>query len=613
MPHLDFHFSEGCTRVEVASAILSASGHLNLCLLQLPPSMAAIATDASRPRALNALRDLLDGGSAHAAPALRQMLPGAGPVLIVAPEYAFGSPDWGAIDALVRGATRPLVLLAGFGATLGQTVLDWQATAEAGGTERLLSWRQDANPISLAMRVNGGWCWIHDPASTTQCLVYLKNVLQQAVEAVQLPDLQAGEIVMHLHFADLDLFPLICADLIQPAAQYTGSPQARIRQILSDIPNVRPALVVGSLLQCGFNPNWAMAIDTLLNTVLVGRPCVVALCNIAYDKPLPDEEQDKWRSLSGVFAPYGTLTKGQDNLPAARALNAQGIAGAVVRNTQGCACAGAVGWSPYNPINGALVWRGNMCCSITDVGLTAPIGPPPPAAECEIARFLRRHPPGSGCAPRLANGIELIKLQLHGNAPPKPDCMLRATLDGVAADERRNPDALAEAEVTSALKAGLHALATMRSIDGVSWQTGAGLTGQLRIEAQRRHLLIWRSPSESPRSMHRHLASWRLRGGEHPDLIVLGSTPIGDLLEGEIREDRRDDISLAPPPDTALPVGGSLAASANDITEARTLRRVGGLGLSHVASVYADYEPAEDAARVTNLLARIDAIFSEGR
>ena len=429
VPDLDFHFANNRTRVEVASALLSAAGHLNLCLLQLPPSIEAIATDASRPLALNALRDLLAGGPAHATPALQQMVPGAGPVLIVAPEYAFGFPDWAAINALVRCAKRPLVLLAGFGATPAQTVLDWQAAGDAGGKERLLSWRQDVNPISPAMRVNGGWCWIHDPASTTQCLIYLKNVLQQAVEAIQLPDLQVGEVILHLHFADLDLFPLICADLIQPAAQHAGSPQARVQQILADVSTARPALVVGSLLQCGFNPNWAIAIDALLNTVLVGRPGAVALSNIAHDTPLADEEHDKWRSLSGVFAPYGALPKGQDNLPAARALNAQGIAGAVVRHTHGCATAGVVGWSPYNPINGALAWRGNMYCPIIADGLAAPIAPPPAAAAYEIVRFLRRHPPGPGSAPQLAHGIALIEAQLNENAPPRPDAMLGATLE----------------------------------------------------------------------------------------------------------------------------------------------------------------------------------------
>ena len=612
MPQLEFHFANGHTRVEVDAALLSA-GQLNLSLLQLPSSDQAVATDASRPNAIAALRDLLAGSAVHAQPVLSQLAPGAAPVLIVAPEYAFGSSDWPAIDEFVRGAVRPLILLAGFGATSAQTVLDWSNASEAGGTERHLSWNQDSNPVSNAMRVNGGWCWIHEPGGDTHCIVYLKNVLQQAVEAVQLPDLQTGEIILHLSCGDLDLFPLICADLIQPAAQHAGSPQARIRDILTTVAADRPALVVGSLLQLGFNANWEIAINALLNDVLVGRPAAVALCNIAHDRPRADEQEDKWRSLTGVFAPFGELPKGQADLPVARALNAQGISGAVVRHTHSCATAGVVGWSPYDPVNGVLVWRGNMYCPITENGLAFPIAPVPAAAACEIARFIRRHPPADGMAPRLMTGISMIDAQLKSRNSPSPEMVLGATLDGVTADAKRNPDALSDAEVASALKTGLHALATISSIDGISWQDTDGMTGQLRLQAQQRHLLVWRSPSESPRSMQRHLAAWKLRGGVHPDLVVLGATPLGELRDGEILEDRRDDISLAPPAKSALPAGGSLAGSVGDITETRSLRRVAGLGISHVTSVYADYAEDEDEARVAALMESIGAFFHEGQ
>jgi len=632
VPQLNFHFRDGHTLV-LEQLRLSGTQHQILVPLHHPPLAAAqhdvdpllfvaprgflllrvkaedaVADDVSRPGAIAVLRDLLAGGTADEQPALPQMVPGAAPVLIVAPEYAFGSSDWPAIDELVRGAARPLVLLAGFGATNAQTVLNWAAN-EVESTERHLSWNQDANPVSPAMRVNGGWCWIHEPGADTHCIVYLKNVLQQAVEAVQLPDLQAGEIILHLSCGDLDLFPLICADLIQPAAQHAGSPQARIRDILADVAVERPALVVGSLLQHGFNTNWEIAVNALLNTVLVGRPAAVALCNIAHDRPRSDEQEDKWRSLTGVFAPFGALPKGQADLPVARALNAQGIAGAVVRHTNGCATAGMVAWSPYDPVNGVMVWRGNMYCSVTDTGLALPVEPAPAADACEIARFLRRHPPGDGMAPRLTDGISIINAQLHGGSLPSPDTILSATLDGVAVSVERDPDALSDAEVTTALKAGLHALATIRSIEGVIWQDCAGMTGQLRIEAQQRHLLIWRSPSESPRSMQRHLANWKLRGGTHPDLAVLGATPRGELRDGGIGAARRDRLTPAPPAEAALAAGGSLAASVGDITETRPLRRVAGLGISHVTSVYADYVEGEDDARVAALMESIGGCF----
>lgn len=187
MPNLTFHFAAGHTRVDVDYG-LRGGGGLNICLLQLPATVEEALVDNRRPVAVNAIRDLLIGGANHPQPALQQLMPGGGPVLIVASEYALGSGDWEAVDEIVRSSNRPIIVITGFGATFGETVLDWQANSVEGGTERLFGWRQDEHSISDIMRLNGGWCWIHDPNDSTQCIVYLKNVLEQGVEAVALPD-----------------------------------------------------------------------------------------------------------------------------------------------------------------------------------------------------------------------------------------------------------------------------------------------------------------------------------------------------------------------------------------------------------------------------------------
>ncbi len=610
MSNLTFHFDARATRVVIDSSLLSA-GKLAICLLQLPSAVQAIDGDFGRPIAVNALRDLLIGGPGHSDPALQHMLPGVEPVVVITPEYAFGSGDWNAVDAIVRAMSRPAVLLAGFGATPGHVILDWHDAVESSGTSRHLAWRETDGKISGLRRVNGGWCWIHTPGGTTHCIVHLKNVLEQAVEAVELADLQGGRTIVQLEFSDVDLFPLICADLLQPAAQDAESPQGRVRQQLDATPAGRPALVVGSLLQRGFNVNWATAVNSLLNTVLVGRPGAVALCNIAHDSPLADEFQDKWRSLSGVYVPFDVLPKGQQNLPAARALNDLGIAGAVVRHTHACATTGLLSWGPFTPVSGQFAWHGDMTCRVGTGGLVAPIKIVPKPAACEIARFLRRHPPGVGSAPRLQEGIELLIAQLDGDTAPAPGALLDQTLGGVDGVRKVDPDRLHEGEVTSAFRAGMQSLAALKAIHGVGWQPNANFTGQLQIEAQQKHLLIWRSPDKSPRAMQRDLATWRLQPGDHPNLIVLGAGPNGDLADAEIAEDRRDDISLAPAPDTQLAVGGSLAPQHGDITTARARRRVAGLGLAHVAEIYADYDATSDAQRVALLLKRIDAFFSE--
>lgn len=610
MPDVTFHFSERVTRVDVAASLLAAS-RLGICLLQLPSSAAVVDGDHPRPVAIGTVRDLLVGGPDHAVPALQRMIPGADPVLLVAPEYTFGSGDWAEIDALVRAATRPIILLTGFGATIGQSVLDWQGAGADEATQRHLGWREADGAISDIQRVNGGWCWLHAPGETTHCIAYLKNVLEQSVEAVNLPDLQEGRAIIHLAFGDVDIFPLICADLLQPAVQDAGSPQARILHALGATAADRPALVVGSLLQSGYNVNWAAAVNSLLNTVLAGRPGAVALCNVAADAPKAEEAHDKWRSFSGLYVPFDALPKGQDDLPAVRALNDMGIAGGVVRVTEPCATTGHVTWGPFTPVKGKFAWRGNMSCPIGNAGLAALTGPTPSPAAGEIARFLRRHPPVATAAPRLKLGLNLVVEQLHAAAAPTPAALLDATLSGVDPTRPQNPDRLHVAETSVAFKAGIHAVATLKSIDGISWQANPRLTGQLRL-ANAKHLLVWRSPDKSRLAMRRDLAAWRLLpGGEHPELIVLGAGPNGDLVEGEIPQDRRDDISTAPSSGAELAAGGSLAAREGDFTAARSLRRVASLGLANVADLYADFEEGADAGRVATLLGQIDACFAE--
>jgi len=610
VPELNFEFRDNYTSVQINYA-LRPTGGLNLCLLQLPATINEALNDHSRPTALNVLRNLLETQPDGTGPALSTIAPAGDPVVIVAPEWALGSVDWSTVDALVRATNRSLVLITGFGLSLGQAVLQWREASSEDGTVRHLAWDQTRNGISPVMRVNGGWCWIHEPNGQTHCITYLKNALQQSYEAVQLDDVQPHDTLLHLRFSDLDLFPLICADLLRPAGQNQNSPQARIRRKLESLNNDRPALIVGSLLQTGYNQNWGIAIDSLLNHVLAGRQGIVALCNVAHDVPVADEANDKWRSLSGVFASLTEMPHGQKNLPAARSLNAQGIVGAVVRGTYPSVTAGIVHWPPYNPVNSLLIWRGNMVCPIQSAGMMLPVTAVPNKVTYEIERFLRRYPPDTDAAPRLRAGIAEIGEHLRTNPLADPSAILNAILEGTDFDKRVDPDAIADPEVISALRAGLHALATLKSIDGIDWQDSTGAAGQLIVRSQNRHLLIWRSHKESPRALRRILGEWRDSGGPHPHLVVLGATPLGDLADGEFHSERRDDFSTSPKGNTDLRAGGSLAPVLGDIGGLRGMRRVAGLGLSKAAAVYAEYEASEDDERVAELLDQIASLFRE--
>ncbi|MGE4059083.1 MAG: ABC-three component system protein [Sphingomonadales bacterium] len=607
MVNLTDQFGDRVTTINIDLGV-TVESKLHVCLAQLPiPPDDAIATDAARPLTVAALTQLLVGGGVHVGPALAEMVPGNEPLLIVLPEFALASSDWAAVDTAVRGMARPLIVLAGFGAAPGGTVLDWAAAATgAGETRRRLAWNQADNGIGRVRRVNGGWCWVHAPGDT-HCIAYLKTVAEQNVEAAQLPDMQFGRTITHLRFDDIDLFPLICADMLQLPGDHPDGAQARIAQALQGIAADRPAMVVGSLLQHGYNNNWVRAIDSLLVQVLAGRPGLVALANIADDRVFAAEHEDQWRSLTGVFGKWDELTKGQANLPCGRRVKTNFVVGAVIRHSDAMLASGAVDWGPYGPVDGKFVWHADMLAPVSDMGLPAPVTLPPPPHACEISRFLRRHPGDLNWSPRLRDGSAAIAAHLATGTAPQAKQILNALMHGPG-EGAVDPDALHEIGHQQAVQHGLHALATLTTIDGTGWQPTVGQQGQLRQEASRRHLLVWRDARKTKMQMRAILSNWQQQAGEHPDLIVLAQSHFGDIDEGAVAEVRRDDFSA--PPAAAAGAIGTLADEQSDYTAPRGRRRVSVVSLAAVASVYAEHQTGvDDMPLVDALNARLAAAF----
>ena len=606
-------FTHGARATTVTFEVgVMAGGGLQLCLLQLAPALASIATDASRPAAVRAVQDLLIGGGPHPRPALSELIPGNEPVLVVAPEFAFGSGDWAAIDAAVRQTNRPLVLIAGFGVTLGQAILDWRDQAEVGGTGRHFAWDEATDGLATVRPVNGGWCWVRDAAGDTHCLVFLKMVAEQNVEAVQLPALQYGRRATYVRFADLDLFPLICADMLQPMLQHPDSPQARIREVVVDGDAGRPVLVVGSLLQHGFNVNWEIAVDGVLNQVLAGREGLVALCNIAHDQPVAEEAEDRWRSLTGVYGRWGDLTKGQANLPVGRRLNVRGVVGGVIRRSAPTVATGRIGWGPYGPVDGKFIWHADMQGVCGPDGIISPVPLPAPPEGCELARFVLRHPAEPGWSPRVQVGLARLSEQLESMTPPSPRNLLQGLLAGVAR-EAVDPDRLHEDMIRPAATAAVHGLAVASTFEGLEWNPTNDQVGQLRMIATGCNVLIWRDPQKTSALMRRDLGAWRLDQSAHPDLLVVGASRWGDLKSEVVEVERRDDVTVAPPAAKDLGALGSLSADAKDITSAQKRCRVVTLGLARVAEIYAEYDAeVGDEEKTSKLMADINAVLNKG-
>jgi hypothetical protein len=572
--------------------------------------MHVIESDASRPAAVAAVRDLLTGdGERHPTPILRDLVPGNDPAVIVAPEFAFGSSDWSSIDTLVRQSTQPVVLLAGFGAAPASKILAWAGHQELGATSRKLGWDEIARPVAPNRPVNGAWCWIHGFNGENTCLVFLKNVVEQTVEAVHLPDLQLGRMVTRLSFADCEVFPLICADLIR-AVTKADSPLARIRAVLESLDQTaKPVLVTGSLYQGAYNVNWETAIDNVLNTVAGARPVALALCNVAADAVCEDDSYDQWRNFTGVYGRFSDLPKNQPSLPVGRPVGARGIVGAVVRKTNPCLAAGAVSWPPYGPVTSRFIWHAQLTCEIVNQGLSAPSNDEAIVVAGEVRRFLRRHPPLGTWSPRVTQGRDRLVTHIGAGDKPTPVRILCTLLNGVGPAPCADPDRLNSEPIRTALQAALNGLALLVAAEDLEWQGDSQLDGQLRLKASDTHLLIWRDPVRSGRQITRDLGAWRSRPGKHPKLVVIAAGPHDSPEEGLIRGDRRDDISLSPAPSADIGISGnSLAAAPSDITEPR-MRRVACLRFDRLAATYMDYVAAEDAERLEEMMQQIIGVF----
>ncbi len=603
-PEISFNDALRVATVTVPAPIRTlAGGRLNLCVVQLgQSSLDQITHDRGRPAACATLTQILTGGGGHTAPVLRDIAPGLFPVVVITPEYAFGHGDWAELDGLVRQQQRPTVLIAGFGATPAASVEAW--AGEVGETNRRLSWDPQSAQLSATRPINGAWCWIHGFGLDTICVAFLKNHMEQATELVSLEWIQAGTHLLQVSFQDLELFPMICADMVQTFAQGDGTAVHRVRATLPDAAAAgKPVLVTGSLVQGEpSNPNWAIAIDNWLHHVAPGRDTLVALTNVAIDKPLWPEPQDAWRSLTGVFSRMAPIPKNQANLRITRGVATQSVRGAVLRVTAPYVTGGPLAWPDYGPTGEQFFWHVAMGAFLETTGVRLPIERPPDVENIELARFTRRAPIEATWCPRVAAGLDVIRAHLATDASPKAAELLTGLLHGVHATARCSPEKVAEEPNGAALTQAIHALATLvTEAEAFAWRTGDGQAGQLVLQGADANILVWRDPTQSGRQIGHVVGEWT-DGPKHPQLIVLAKSQYGQVEEGEAVRHPRDNIASGPYSGAPLNLGGGLADHVSDITERQGFRKAILIRLDRLTELYVDYEATQDTQRMAELI-----------
>ncbi|MGY2049100.1 ABC-three component system protein [Methylobacterium sp. JK268] len=576
-------------------------GEADACIVQSPRiGDDDITGDASRPATVRVLRQLLAPDEAGAC-RLDELLPGRRAKLVLAPEYALGSPDWATVDEAVRTCPRNLVLIVGFGATSGAWLAAW--LREQGQTGRSGTWEPGPGSLGPGHVYGGGWVWIHGPGTGTHCVCFLKTFLQQRDEAA-IPNMGRGDFILRVKLNDLDLFPLICAELLQEPGEGVVTALRRVRRALdSEGATARPALVTACVLQePPSNVNWRRAIAAAVSSSDV-RPVRLLIANQACGRPCVEEDHDRWRSLSGAFVGYGSSPKGYRAFPGGRPVSLDGIfQGMVIRDSGPCLAAGPLVFRPRTVVTSLDLWRVQTTAPLGADGLLPPRGYDGTICGHELHRLTLRCPGRDEWGAVLRNGLERVRGHLCAAGHPDAASVLASLLGGTS----RSPvDADAFHGVMDRLSDAMHALATLAALDGLRWHGREGYDGQLSFEEAEAHVLVWNDPQRTGREMIRMLEAWALETGPLRRLVVFGAGCLLPLDEGPVQGDRRTELT-APPPGGDEDWEPLAEEGGPDISVPRIRRAVACIGLHEVAAVYVDGErPAEEAlALLADILRR---------
>lgn len=533
---------------------LLVDGDLRLCIVQTEaPDFDAVEQDVSRPQAIELLRRLFrrDGVMGVC----------TGPLVMVLPEYALGSGDWAQVDEVVHNVAIPLVLIVGFGAAQGEHFEQWGCGT--GRTERIAA----TGKLGPDGRYAGGWCWVHQPGEFTRCVAFAKNHPEQNDECFII---ETAPHSVSLEFADLTLYPMLCADLlaISPDDPLSRMEDAERESALGP----QPLLVTGSLWQDPpYHSLWGTALQRIFNTRVADRT-VLALANHAFDQPVPEEKDDSRRSFSGVFISKDHFPKRSKSTGMLRTLTGEdSYAGFLLRRTTPSYVLASVRWPPFTSGQGAHFAIEKKAAAIPSMVAHGC------RHEYELVRFLRRHRPD----PLHAQYDSGIRRVTEGIGSSFRGQLLQSTiLHGVDHAKVKGSDSDLPQDKAGSVIRGLKGLSALFASEEVEWVPGHPHTqGQAVLKDGSAHLLVWDDAERDAHAMKMALQEWQVANPLHPPLVVLNEpyeddhldesvVPDSELgtvvqmnadgaaLEGPIIPNRRTRFSDAPPPEDERDITG---------------------------------------------------------
>lgn len=521
------------------------NGHLEVCLLKLAtPTESEWKNDENRLENLAIVTKLLQADTAPQKSILEQEMP-AKPVIVVAPELAFGSPDYAQIDTLINQYPHNLIFICGFGFTEGAILTDLANKDNVEGVWQI--------PPITQKKYNCGWVWIKE-TSNIQCYIFLKNFEEQTHE-ISIPNLEQGDQILRLEGDDLIVFPTICADLI---SEEVSSPRKRIAISLHDnCSTSKKTLITGSLLnQKSSSGWWKTAIGDLLDSTKSSNPRLM-LSNCENPLPVQDEEDDKWRCLSGAYQNFEDSKSPIIPLPNVRYVDDTKFSGLLVRNPEVGCVFGKLNWSNNQAVGlhvlspgSKFVWTQNQLQRCD--------------GECsadELHRFIRRYKANayhtliglnSNARTLAETKLDELLLRLSHNSSSSlrnvAELLFLRCLKGIDKIATFNPEKLYTEK--DALDCAITTLVLIQhALDAELMPEGKELDqGQILSADGEREVLVWDSSEYTAKRLHEMISETVVKdGGSARPLTILGRGNGGGTNppSGRVTSTRLADITNA--------------------------------------------------------------------
>ncbi len=531
--------------IESNASLLKNNTKLSLIIAQSPTAtLDEIAERRTNPGIRSFIKEMFAGGvNSHIARMAQSQIVKE---VVILPEFAVAKDYWQELDSHVSRFPGSLIVVAGIGFWNEDELLKWRESSP----RREFGFRAQAGFGSPYRTFNCGCLWIHLEKGETRRVIFLKNYNEQRIEAPLVPSLVNGNYILALCFADVHIYPLICADVtcyseqrpLDVVLQHIAAKGGRKKQFIATVAYEKnPG-----------HPLWQRGIAYAVQKRRGAEPVIMAIANTA----MTEETyrcSDDWRNLTGVYVATDFLRE-QNPYPAVCCLDSdRSIFGTPVRTGEAALFAGEVSWD-FGSGGYRDLWRPRLRALADSSGsLRVPEIGDQNRDELLHTLLCQRQKLSSALTleKNQKTALEEVISFIKSASTQSAGFLDQAILFGVAGGKRGQP-AVDRHKVRDKRLQGAKALGALKFSSDLEWQQNEGVMGQLKDS--RINILVWASPSKGNPAIRRDIQRWLTEVSPHPSLLIFADGQGGTFDQGVmtsthgalVTPDRRTDISAPP-------------------------------------------------------------------